>query len=57
MPNRNHDYASEAFIIRRCWDFLVRNLLGTEAPAICWLDRPAHQTGATTDWRSCELAR
>lgn len=40
MPNRNHGYASEAYIIRRGWDFLVRNLLGVEPPAGYWLDRP-----------------
>lgn len=41
MPNRNHGYASEGYIIRRSWDFLVRHLLGAEPPAGYWLDRPA----------------
>ena len=40
MPNRNHEYASEGYIIRRSWDFLVRHLLGAEPPASYWLDRP-----------------
>ena len=40
MPNRNHGYASEGYIIRRGWDFLVRHLLGAEPPAGYWLDRP-----------------
>ncbi len=40
MPNRNHGYASEAYIIRRGWDFLVRHLRHEEPPAGYWLDRP-----------------
>jgi dipeptidyl aminopeptidase/acylaminoacyl peptidase len=40
MPNRNHGYASEGYIIRRSWDFLVRNLLHVEPPPGYWLDRP-----------------
>jgi len=40
MPNRNHGYASEGYILRRSWDFLVRHLLGAEPPAQYWLDRP-----------------
>ncbi|MBC7895873.1 MAG: DPP IV N-terminal domain-containing protein [Cytophagaceae bacterium] len=40
MPNRNHGYGSEGYILRRSWDFLVRHLLGAEPPAGYWLDRP-----------------
>ncbi len=40
MPNRNHGYVSEAYIIRRGWDFLVRHLRHEEPPAGYWLDRP-----------------
>ncbi len=40
MPNRNHEYGSEAYIIRRSWDYLVRHLLGIEPPPGYWLDRP-----------------
>jgi dipeptidyl aminopeptidase/acylaminoacyl peptidase len=33
MPNRNHGYASEPYVIRRTWDYFVRHLLGVEPPA------------------------
>ena len=32
MPNRNHGYAGEAYIVRRTWDYFVRHLLGQEPP-------------------------
>jgi len=32
MPNRHHGYAAEPYMIRRRWDYFVRNLLGTEPP-------------------------
>lgn len=40
LPNRNHGYASEGYILRRSWDFLVRHLLHEEPPPGFWLDRP-----------------
>ena len=33
MPNRNHGYASEPYIVRRTWDYFVEHLLGQEPPA------------------------
>ncbi len=32
MPNRNHGYASEPYVLRRTWDYFVRHLLGVEPP-------------------------
>jgi dipeptidyl aminopeptidase/acylaminoacyl peptidase len=32
LPNRRHGYASEPYMIRRRWDYFVRNLLGAEPP-------------------------
>ena len=32
MPNRNHGFAGEPYVIRRTWDYFVKNLLGKEPP-------------------------
>ena len=32
LPNRNHGFASEPYVIRRTWDYFVRYLLGVEPP-------------------------
>ena len=32
MPNRNHGFAGEPYMIRRTWDYFVRNLMGTSPP-------------------------
>ncbi|MEZ4417553.1 MAG: DPP IV N-terminal domain-containing protein [Gemmatimonadota bacterium] len=32
MPNRNHGYANEPYVVRRTWDYFVRHLLGLEPP-------------------------
>jgi dipeptidyl aminopeptidase/acylaminoacyl peptidase len=32
MPNRNHGYAREAYVVRRTWDYFVRHLMGAEPP-------------------------
>jgi dipeptidyl aminopeptidase/acylaminoacyl peptidase len=32
MPNRNHGFAAEPYMVRRTWDYFVRNLLGVEPP-------------------------
>jgi dipeptidyl aminopeptidase/acylaminoacyl peptidase len=32
FPNRNHGYASEPYVVRRTWDYFVRNLMGAEPP-------------------------
>ena len=32
LPNRRHGFGSEAYMVRRRWDYFVRNLLGVEPP-------------------------
>jgi dipeptidyl-peptidase-4 len=33
LPNRNHGFGDEPYMMRRRWDYFVRNLLGAEPPA------------------------
>ncbi|MCA9738707.1 MAG: DPP IV N-terminal domain-containing protein [Gemmatimonadetes bacterium] len=33
LPNRNHGYANEPYVVRRTWDYFVRHLLGQEPPS------------------------
>ena len=32
LPNRRHGFANEAYMVRRRWDYFVKNLLGVEPP-------------------------
>jgi dipeptidyl aminopeptidase/acylaminoacyl peptidase len=32
LPNRNHGFGNEPYVVRRRWDYFVRNLLGVEPP-------------------------
>jgi len=32
LPNRNHGFANEPYMVRRRWDYFVRNLMGVEPP-------------------------
>ena len=32
LPNRRHGFGNEAYMVRRRWDYFVRNLLGAEPP-------------------------
>ena len=32
MPNRNHGYANEPYVVRRTWDYFVEHLLGQDPP-------------------------
>jgi len=32
LPNRGHGFGNEAYMVRRRWDYFVRNLLGAEPP-------------------------
>jgi dipeptidyl-peptidase 4 len=32
LPNRNHGFAGEPYVVRRTWDYFVRHLLGEEPP-------------------------
>jgi dipeptidyl-peptidase 4 len=41
LPNRNHSFAGEPYVIRRTWDFFVRHLLGVEPPDGFELKQPA----------------
>jgi dipeptidyl aminopeptidase/acylaminoacyl peptidase len=33
LPARDHQFIGDAYVMRRDWDFMVRNLLGREPPA------------------------
>ena len=33
LPNRNHGYSREPYVVRRTWDYFVEHLLGEEPPA------------------------
>ena len=33
LPNRNHGFGNEPYMMRRRWDYFVRYLLGAEPPA------------------------
>jgi len=33
LPNRSHGFGNEPYMMRRRWDYFVRNLLGAEPPA------------------------
>jgi len=32
LPNRNHGFGNEPYMVRRRWDYFVKNLLGVEPP-------------------------
>ena len=32
LPNRNHGFGNEPYMVRRRWDYFVRYLLGAEPP-------------------------
>jgi dipeptidyl aminopeptidase/acylaminoacyl peptidase len=32
LPNRAHGFGNEPYMVRRRWDYFVRNLLGAEPP-------------------------
>lgn len=32
MPNRNHGYSNDPYVVRRTWDYFVRHLRGEEPP-------------------------
>jgi dipeptidyl-peptidase-4 len=33
LPNRNHGFGNEPYMVRRRWDYFVKYLLGAEPPA------------------------
>ena len=40
MPNRNHGFAGEPYMVRRTWDYFVRHLQGGEPPEGFEIRRP-----------------
>jgi dipeptidyl aminopeptidase/acylaminoacyl peptidase len=41
LPNRGHGFGNEAYMVRRRWDYLVKNLLGAEPPREYQMHPPA----------------
>jgi dipeptidyl-peptidase 4 len=41
LPNRNHNFGNEPYMVRRRWDYFVKNLLGAEPPHEYQLKPPA----------------
>ena len=41
LPNRNHGFGNEPYMVRRRWDYFVRNLLHAEPPAGYELHAPS----------------
>lgn len=41
LPNRRHGFGNESYMVRRRWDYFVRNLLGAEPPREYELHQPA----------------
>jgi dipeptidyl aminopeptidase/acylaminoacyl peptidase len=40
LPNRSHGFGNEPYMVRRRWDYFVRNLLGAEPPPAYRLRNP-----------------
>ena len=40
VPNRNHGYSSEPYVIRRTWDYFVEHLMGVTPPDQFEITRP-----------------
>jgi dipeptidyl-peptidase 4 len=45
LPNRNHGFGNEPYMVRRRWDYFVRYLLGAEPPAGYELRTPPPPAG------------
>jgi dipeptidyl aminopeptidase/acylaminoacyl peptidase len=45
LPNRNHGFGNEPYMVRRRWDYFVRHLLGAEPPKEYELHPPAGPGG------------
>jgi dipeptidyl-peptidase 4 len=43
LPNRNHGFGNEPYMVRRGWDYFVRYLLGAEPPKNYQLTPPAER--------------
>jgi dipeptidyl aminopeptidase/acylaminoacyl peptidase len=40
LPNRNHGFGNDSYMVRRRWDYFVRYLLGAEPPREYEMRRP-----------------
>jgi dipeptidyl-peptidase 4 len=40
LPNRNHGFSNEPYVIRRTWDYFVTHLMGEEPPSRYEIRRP-----------------
>jgi len=43
LPNRGHGFGNESYMVRRRWDYFVKNLLGAEPPREYQMHAPAEQ--------------
>ena len=43
LPNRNHSYGNEPYIIRRTWDYFVEHLLNVEPPFEFQISEPTEE--------------
>ncbi|HEX7794161.1 MAG TPA: DPP IV N-terminal domain-containing protein [Vicinamibacterales bacterium] len=46
LPNRNHGFGNEPYMVRRRWDYFIKNLLGAEPPHEYQMKPPAPGTAA-----------
>ena len=42
LPNRNHSFGNEPYMVRKRWDYFVKHLLGAEPPHEYQLKPPAN---------------
>jgi dipeptidyl aminopeptidase/acylaminoacyl peptidase len=49
LPNRNHGFGNEPYMVRRRWDYFVRNLLGAEPPHEYQMHAPAEARTPTAN--------
>jgi len=47
LPNRGHGFGNEPYMVRRRWDYFVKNLLGAEPPKEYEMHAPAEGRGST----------
>ncbi len=49
LPNRSHGFGNEPYMVRRRWDYFVKNLLGAEPPKEYEMHPPKRATPSTQD--------
>jgi dipeptidyl-peptidase 4 len=49
LPNRNHGFGNEPYMVRRRWDYFVRYLLGAEPPHEYQMHAPAETRTPSSD--------